>query len=115
MKRGEIFYANLGKGNKTSVQSGVRPVLIIQNDIGNKHSSTVIVAPLTSKIKKVELPTHIILTKDKNNGLEFNSVVLLEQIQTISIKSIYYKIGEICNNDLININQGLKISLGINT
>lgn len=110
IKKGDIFFANLGKCSKHE-QSGIRPVLIIQNNIGNMYSPTVIIAPLTSVKKKLDLPVHIYLTKDKRNNLELNSVVLLEQIKTIDKSHLYYKIGEICESDLENVNKAIKISL----
>lgn len=111
--RGELYYANLGDNNSTSVQSGIRPALIISNDKGNKYSQTVIVAPLTSKIKRIDLPIHIPLTVDDENGLELNSVVLLEQLRTLDKSQILHKIGKICSKDLEGINKALKISLNL--
>lgn len=114
VKKGEIYFANLGvEKEKTSVQKGLRPCLIVQNNIGNKFSGTVIVAPITSKQKKKDLKVHIELEKDKNNGLETNSVVLLEQLKTIDKSSLYKKIGVINNQDLKNIDEGLKVSLAL--
>lgn len=113
IKRGEIYYADLGKPEKTQVQKGLRPVAIVSNNVGNFYSPTVIVAPLTSKIKKQELPTHTELTKDGLNGLEFNSMALLEQVTTIDKNNLKLKIGEICNDDMIKIDKCLKISLGL--
>lgn len=111
INRGDLYYANLGDVNSTSVQNGIRPVLVISNDKGNKYSPTVIVAPLTSKIKRADLPIHTILTKDDDNGLELNSVVLLEQLRTLDKTQILYKIGKICKEDLHNVDNALKISL----
>ena len=102
INRGDLYYANLGDVNSTSVQNGIRPVLVISNDKGNKYSPTVIVAPLTSKI-----------TKDDDNGLELNSVVLLEQLRTLDKTQILYKIGKICKEDLHNVDNALKISLNL--
>ena len=113
IKRGEIYFANLGNFKKTQIQTGVRPVAIISNNKGNIYSPTVIVAPLTSKVKKQELPIHTELTKDKINGLEFNSMVLLEQITTIDKNNLITKIGEICTKDMEYIDKCLKISLGL--
>ena len=84
-KRREIYFADLGVNNG-SEQGGVRPVLIIQNDIGNKYSPTVIVACITSKINKAKLPTHIEIGKE--SGLLHNSLVLMEQIKTIDKKRL---------------------------
>ena len=113
INKGDIFYVDLGKHNKSSIQSGIRPVLIVSNNMCNKYSPTIIVAPLTSKLKRKDLPVHIELTKDSKNNLELNSVVLLEQLTTIDKKQILHKIGEICMTDLINVNKALKISLGL--
>lgn len=114
IKRGDIFYVNLGDTQeKSSVQIGIRPALIISNDKCNEYSPILLVAPLTSKIKRTDLPTHIKLTKDKENGLDFNSVVLLEQIRAIDRTKILSKIGSICECDLKNVNKGLEISLGL--
>ena len=112
VKKGDIFYADLG-GNSFSEQSGIRPILIVSNDMGNKYSPTVIIAPLTSKIKRTDLPVHIKLTKDNENGLELNSVALLEQIRVLDKKRLYFKIGSICKQDLEKVNECLKISLGL--
>lgn len=100
MLRGEIFYANLGNEENGSVQNGIRPVLILSNNIGNEYSSTVIVAPLTSKNKRRDLPVHILITRDKENGLTFNSVVLLEHIITLDKNRLYNKIGAVCDEDM---------------
>ena len=114
IKKGDMFYADLGHDNiKNSEQYGVRPVLIISNDKGNIYSPTVIVAPLTSKIKREDLPIHIILKKDKSNGLELKSIALLEQITTIDKSRLIIKIGHICKKDLTKINKSLKISLDL--
>lgn len=112
--RGDIFYADLGENkDKNSEQVGIRPVLIISNNMGNKYSPTVIIAPLTSQIKRTDLPVHIILTQDKENGLEMNSVVLLEQIKTIDKKKLFSKLGTICEEDLEKVNKSLLVSLGL--
>lgn len=113
MNRGDIFYADLGNITNTNIQTGIRPVLIVSNNECNKYSPTIIIAPLTSKIKRVDLPIHIKLTKDEENGLELNSIVLLEQIRTIDKKQLLTKIGAVCKNDLINIDRALKISLNL--
>ena len=114
VKKGELYFADLGKEKSISnVQKGIRPCLIIQNNVGNKFSNTVIVAPLTSKIKKTDLKVHIEIKKDKNNGLIENSIVLLEQLKTIDKSSLHNKIGVINNQDLKNIDEGLKVSLAL--
>ena len=77
MRMFDIYYANLSKNSVQSEQGGIRPVIIIQNDVGNKFSPTVIVLPITKEIKKENLPTHCILHKSNTNGLEFDSMAIL--------------------------------------
>jgi mRNA interferase MazF len=107
VKKGEIYYANLS-GTIGSEQSGKRPVIIIQNDIGNKYSPTTIVAAITTHKKKKHMPTHVSLTK--NCGLNQQSIVLLEQIRTIDKERLGKKIGICSKKTLININKGIKKS-----
>lgn len=111
VKRGEIFYADLSPV-VGSEQGGVRPVLIIQNDIGNKYSPTVIAAAITSQINKAKLPTHIEISSDEY-GLNKDSVILLEQIRTIDKKRLKEKIGRISDELMGKVNEGLMISLGL--
>ena len=109
--RGDIFYADLGRGIG-SEQKGYRPVLIIQNNVGNKYSPTVIVASITSKVGvKAKLPTHYFVNTE--SGLEAPSVVLLEQIRTIDKKLNAY-IGHLSNNHINAIDNALAVSVGIN-
>lgn len=111
INRGEIYYADLSPV-VGSEQGGLRPVLIVQNDVGNKYSPTVIVAAITSQLTKAKLPTHIELSKDKYN-LQKNSVVLLEQIRTLDKRRLQEKI---CNLDCATMNKidvALMISLGV--
>lgn len=113
-EKGDIYYANLINNQYNShIQNGIRPVVILSNNVGNKYSPTLIVAPLTSQIKKTNIPTHIVITKDKYNLLKMNSMILLEQIITINKTQLYTRIGTICDEDLHNINKGLKISLDL--
>lgn len=102
----DIYYANLSKNTVASEQGGVRPVIIIQNDIGNKYSPTVIVLPITSEIKKANMPTHCIIHKSVKNGLKVNSMVLAEQIRVIDKSRLKDYIGFLDNadeqNDIIN-------------
>ena len=105
--RGEIYFADLGQ-NVGSEQNGVRPVVIIQNDVGNKHSPTIIVAILTTKNKCRNIPTHVILTE--RWGLK-ESIVMLEQLRTIDKKRLLNKVGNVTINELDSINQSLAISL----
>ena len=111
IKRGDIFYADLSPVIG-SEQGGVRPVLIIQNDLGNKYSPTIIVAAITSQLSKAKLPTHVEIDASKY-GLPKNSVILLEQIRTIDKKRLREKVGKIEANYDIKIKEALEISLGL--
>lgn len=110
IKRGELYYADLSPVIG-SEQGGIRPVLIVQNDIGNKYSPTIIAAAITSQINKAKLPTHIELTSEQY-GLPKDSVVLLEQIRTLDKKRLKERIGELTENTMEQVNSGLLISLG---
>ena len=110
IKRGDIFYADLSPV-VGSEQGGIRPVLIVQNDVGNKFSPTVIAAAITSRQSKANLPTHIMLDADRS-GLLKDSVVLLEQIRTIDKRRLKEKIGELPINMMARVNEALLISLG---
>ena len=107
MRMFDIYYANLSKNAVQSEQGGIRPVIIIQNDVGNKFSPTVIVLPITSEIKKINLPTHCILHKSDINGLEVDSMVMAEQIRVIDKSRLLDKMGYLDNikeqNDVINV------------
>ena len=113
VERGEIYLANLDPV-VGSEQGGVRPVLIIQNDIGNKYSPTVIVAAITSQINKAKLPTHIEISAHEY-GLNKDSVILLEQIRTIDKKRLREKIGCLDKNMMLKVDNSLQISLGLFT
>jgi mRNA interferase MazF len=107
LKKGEIYYADLN-GAIGCEQSGIRPVLIIQNDIGNKYSPTTIVAAITSNEKRTEMPTHIGLNSDC--GLPLESIVMLEQVRTIDRKRIKCLIGS-CNKATMDlVNRAIKAS-----
>ena len=108
--RGDIYYADLSPVVGCE-QGGVRPVLIIQNNIGNRHSPTVIVAAITSQHKK-ELPTHVPIAGVK--GISKQSVVLLEQIRTVDCRRLREKVGSIDSASLAQIDKALKISVGLN-
>ena len=110
VKRGEIYYADLSPV-VGSEQGGIRPVLIVQNDVGNRHSPTVIAAAITSQREKAKLPTHIEVHADKC-GLSKDSVVLLEQIRTIDKRRLRDKIGGLTLEDMKTVDNGLMISLG---
>jgi len=111
IKRGDIFYADLSPVIG-SEQGGIRPVLIVQNDIGNKYSPTVIASAITSQINKAKLPTHIELSA-KEYGLPKDSVVLLEQIRTIDKKRLREKIGHLDDELMEKVNEALSISFGL--
>lgn len=110
IKRGELYYADLSPVIG-SEQGGIRPVLVVQNDVGNKYSPTVIAAAVTSRINKARLPTHIEL-KASEYGLQKDSVVLLEQIRTIDKKRLKERIGELPPITMRSVNDALLISLG---
>lgn len=111
VKRGDIFYADLSPV-VGSEQGGIRPVLIVQNDVGNKYSPTVIVAAVTSKINKAKMPTHIEI-KGEEYGLSKDSVILLEQIRTIDKKRLKEKIGHIDESMIAMVNEAVSVSLGL--
>ena len=113
IKRGELYYADLspviGSG-----QGGVRPVLVVQNDVGNKYSPTVIAAAVTSKLTKARLPTHIELSA-RTYGLVKDSVVLLEQIRTIDKRRLKERIGLLSPQVMARVDDALLISLGFSS
>ena len=109
MKRGDVFYADL-RPVVGSEQGGVRPVLIIQNDVGNKYSPTVICAAITSKLNKAKLPTHIELDA-KKYGLVKDSVILLEQLRTIDKQRLKDKVCHLDEEIMKQVNTSLLISL----
>lgn len=111
VKRGDIYYADL-RPVVGSEQGGIRPVLVIQNDIGNKYSPTVIAAAITSQINKAKMPTHIELAA-KDYGLNKDSVILLEQIRTIDKRRLREKIGRIDDGLMASVNNALSISFGL--
>lgn len=111
MKRGDIYYADLSPV-VGSEQGGVRPVLIVQNDVGNRYSPTVIAAAITSQKEKAKLPTHIELDS-KHCGLTKDSVVLLEQIRTIDKRRLREKMGSIDSDSMSQVNKALSISFGL--
>ncbi len=112
IKRGDMFYADLSPVIG-SEQGGIRPVLIIQNDLGNKYSPTVIAAAITSQTNKTKLPTHIEIDGE-NQGLKNNSVILTEQIRTIDKSRLKEKIGHIEDERTLNkINNAIGVSFGL--
>ena len=113
MRRGDIYYADL-RPVIGSEQGGIRPVLIIQNDVGNKHSPTVICAAITSKMNKAKLPTHIELNASKYDMVK-DSVILLEQLRTIDKKRLKDRICHLDQDIMQVVNNGLMVSLELNT
>lgn len=111
VKRGEIYYADLSPV-VGSEQGGIRPVLIVQNDVGNKFSPTVIAAAITSQTDKNNLPTHIQIDA-RNCGLAKDSVVLLEQVRTIDKRRLKEKMGALDNGDMGKVNHALSVSFGL--
>lgn len=110
IKRGDVFYADLSPV-VGSEQGGIRPVLIVQNNVGNKYSPTVIVAAITSQINKAKIPTHVELPAE-NYRLPKDSVVLLEQIRTIDKRRLQDKVCTLDNEKMRKVNLALLVSLG---
>ena len=111
IKRGDIYYADLSPVIG-SEQGGLRPVLIVQNDVGNKYSPTVIAAAITSQINKTKLPTHIELYAE-NIGLAKNSVILLEQVRTIDKRRLKEKMGHLDDGLMDQVNSAISVSFGL--
>ena len=112
IRRGDIFYADLSPV-VGSEQGGIRPVLIVENDIGNKFSPTVIAAAITSQSDKTRLPTHIKVNA-VGSGLAKDSIVLLEQVRTIDKKRLKEKMGTLDNYNMNRVDQALSVSFGLN-
>ncbi len=113
IKRGDIYYADLSPV-VGSEQGGLRPVLIVQNDVGNRYSPTVIAAAITSRMGKTKLPTHIDIHADQV-GLSRDSVVLLEQIRTIDKRRLREKMGHLSEDLMGAVNDALGVSFGLST
>ena len=111
VRRGDLYYADLSPV-VGSEQGGVRPVIVVQNDIGNKYSPTIIVAPVTSQMNKAKLPTHVKL-KGNKYGLPKNSVALMEQLRTIDKTRLREKIGTFSADIMSKIDEAISISLAI--
>jgi mRNA interferase MazF len=111
VKRGDVFFADLSPV-VGSEQGGMRPVLVIQNDIGNRFSPTVIIAAITAQIQKAKLPTHIEIDA-KTYGFDRDSVILLEQIRTIDKQRLTDKITHLDDDLMEKVNEALQISLGL--
>ena len=111
IKRGDIFYADLSPVIG-SEQGGLRPVLIVQNDVGNRYSPTVIAAAITSKQTKAKLPTHLDIS-GPDAGLSKDSVVLLEQIRTLDKKRLREKMGHLDESVMDKVNSAISVSFGL--
>ena len=111
IKRGDIYYADLSPVIG-SEQGGLRPVLIVQNDVGNRYSPTVIAAAITSQINKTKLPTHIDIYAE-NIGLAKNSVILLEQVRTIDKRRLKEKMGHLEDGLMNKVNNAISVSFGL--
>ncbi|MBQ1217417.1 MAG: type II toxin-antitoxin system PemK/MazF family toxin [Clostridia bacterium] len=113
IRRGDIYYADLSPV-VGSEQGGIRPVLIIQNDVGNRHSPTVIAAAITSKINKNHLPTHIEVDA-RNYGLARDSIILLEQIRTLDKRRLKERMGHLDREAMDRVDRAISISFGLET
>ena len=113
IKRGDIYYADLSPV-VGSEQGGVRPVLIVQNDVGNRYSPTVIAAAITSRRSKTNLPTHIPIEAN-GCGLSKDSVVLLEQVRTLDKRRLKEKMGTLNSTDMYKVDEALAVSFGLGT
>ena len=111
IKRGDIYYADLSPV-VGSEQGGVRPVLIVQNDVGNRHSPTVIAAAITSQKSKTNLPAHIRLDAG-STGMQRDSIVLLEQIRTIDKHRLRERMGKLDESSMVKVDQAISISFGL--
>ncbi len=111
VKRGDLFYADLSPV-VGSEQGGIRPVLVVQNDVGNKYSPTVIAAAVTSQINKAKMPTHIEISAE-TYGLVKDSVILMEQIRTIDKKRLKEKIGHADEELMERVNRALSVSFAL--
>ena len=115
IKRGTIVKYNFKPKDGSSVQAGIRPALVISNDIGNAHSTIVMIAAITSKIKKMKMPTHIIVNNDEDNncGLTERSMCMLEQITTIDKTEIVSVVGSVSQSVMTDIDKAIAISFGL--
>lgn len=111
IRRGDIYYADLSPVIG-SEQGGIRPVLIVQNDVGNKYSPTVIAAAITSKLNKSRLPTHIEVDA-REYGLAKDSIILLEQIRTLDKQRLKERMGHLSDNKMTDVNRALFVSFGL--
>ncbi|MCH4057645.1 MAG: type II toxin-antitoxin system PemK/MazF family toxin [Lactobacillaceae bacterium] len=111
IKRGDIYFADLSPVIG-SEQGGMRPVLIVQNDVGNHYSPTVVIAAITAKITKPKMPTHVGITPDQD-GIERDSVILLEQVRTIDKQRLKERVSHLSAAKMTAVDQALAISLGL--
>ena len=109
VKRGDVFYANLSPV-VGSEQGGMRPVLVIQNDKGNKYSNTIIVAPISKKMSKPPIPTHVIFS---NDALDYVSMILCEQLRTIDKQRFGQWICTLAEDTMMKVDQAIKVSLNL--
>ncbi len=114
VKRGDIFWADLGNSGGGCEQGGVRPVVILQNNIGNRYSPTVIVAAITSQSNKAKLPTHVEISSQEY-GLNKDSLILLEQIRTLDKRRLKGYVSTLSTTDMENVDRALGVSIEINT
>ena len=112
VKRGDIYYADLSPV-VGSEQGGIRPVLIIQNDTGNRYSPTVIAAAITSQTGKARLPTHIALPVNESCGLNRDSIILLEQVRTIDKRRLKERMGALDGQDMGKVDHAISVSFGL--
>ena len=112
VRRGEIYYADLSPV-VGSEQGGIRPVLIIQNDTGNRYSPTVIAAAITSQTGKARLPTHIALPVNENCGLNRDSIILLEQVRTLDKKRLRERMGHVEEQVMEKVDTAIAVSFGL--
>lgn len=113
IKRGDIIIADLGQ-NETSVQSGIRPCVVMSNNMANKHSPVITVVPLTSKIRKKQyLPTHVFLNGYRNAGLDCHSLALCEQITSVARSDILEVTGRVSKRKLAEIGHAVKVQCGL--
>lgn len=112
IKRGELWIADLNNTNG-SEQGGIRPVLIVQNDLGNYYAPTTIIAPLTTRLGKSKIPTHVEIAEWEKAGLSAKSIILMEQIRTIDKSKLKTKIGRVGEMTLAKVNLSLIISLSL--
>jgi len=114
IKRGDLYYADLPLNGKNShIQTGIRPICVLQNNVGNMHSPCIIVSALTTSTKKSKIPTHVLIKSEDINGLKMDSLCLCEQVMTLDKSSLLDKIGKCSSEDMKNIDKALRVSLDL--